>query len=405
MRFHGRQSFPFTFHRFSVAHLAALPTLATNRLLGYAGASVTALFFAMFLYEFFDQSVFWVLIWYAASYAVRLPLDIIAAKVFSRTGLVSSMAFGTSMMIVYYIALYILDTNVDFHPYLFLGLAIAGISLFNSFYWAPFHVDFAEFSTKGRRGRQLSLYYSAIRIIGVISPIVGGFLITEYGYSIIFLFAIFTYLLSYIPMMHLPRTHVMYEFGFFESFRKLISREFRPLTVSMMARGAENVVGIIIWPIFLFVILGGEYLDIGLFAAALVVVSIVLQMFVGKVIDRKRADKLLSFGTKMYSLGWFAKALVDSAFGVFAASTFHTLGAIFALTPMDAIYYEKAADAGHYVDEFTVIKETAITCGKLLMIGILLIVTTWISLQAAFVVAAIVTLAMSIISRFHAQKL
>ncbi|MBU1126232.1 hypothetical protein KJ758_01325 [Patescibacteria group bacterium] len=385
--------------------MAALPTLATNRLLGYAGSAMTTLFFAMFLFEFFDQNVATVLVWFLVSYIIRVPLHIIAAKFFSKTGLVPSMAFGTLAAVFYYASLYVLDTAVDFHPYLFLGLAIAGISLFNSFYWAPFHVDFTEFSSRNRLGFQLSLYYSAIRIIGVVSPIVGGFLIAEYGYGVTFLFGIFTLLLSFIPMVHLPETHVIYEFGFFESFAKLCSREYRPLTLSMMAHGAENVVGIIIWPIFLFTIFEGKYLEIGAFAGVLVVISLGLQMFVGRLIDKRRAENILSWGTKMYSLGWFFKALVGSVAGVFAASTFHSLGAIFMRAPMDAIYYEKAADCGHYVDEFTVIKETAITIGKIFMVIVLIGVTSWISLQSAFVVAAIVSLGMSIISRFHANRL
>ncbi len=405
MRFPARQSFPLTLHRFSVSHLAALPTLATNRLLGYAGSAVTTLFFSMFLFEFFNRNLPIVLVWFLVSYLIRVPLHIIAAKFFSKTGLITSMAFGTLAAVLYYASLYVLDTSIDFYPQLFLGLAIAGIALFNSFYWAPFHVDFAEFASKNHLGFQLSLYYSAIRIIGVVSPIVGGFLITEYGYSVIFIFGILTLLLSFIPMVHLPETHVMYEFGFFESFAKLMSREFRPLTVSMMAHGAENVVGIIIWPIFLFTVFNGNYLEIGAFAGLLVVVSLILEFFVGRLIDQKRSERLLSIGAKMYSLGWFLKALVTTIFGVFAASTFHSLGAIFIRAPMDAIYYEKAADAGHYIDEFTVIKETAITLGKIFMVIVLIGVTAWISLQSAFVVAAIVSLGMTIISRFHANRL
>lgn len=404
MKFSPWVSFPFMSHRFSLMHLQALPTLAMNRLLGYSGSAITGLFFSIFLFEFFDLSVQMVLVWYLVAYLVRIPTHTLAAKIFSKTGLVPSMAIGTVGAIVYYLSLYALDVNVALAPNVFLGLAIFGLTILSAFYWTPFHVDFAEFSTKGRRGHQLALYYSAIRLLGVIAPILGGFLITQYGYSVIFLFAIFALLLSFIPMAHLPRTYVQYEFGFFETFKKMFSKDFRALTVSMMSHGAENIVGIIIWPIFLFSVFQGQYLDVGIFAGAVVIITLALQMFVGSQVDKRPVKRILKWGTQIYALGWFAKALVDTVFGVFAASAFHSFGSIMMRTPLDAIYYEKAADSGHYVDEFTVIKETAITFGRVLMVAILIGVTTWTSLQGSFVVAAVVSLGIAIIANAHAKK-
>lgn len=404
MSFHKNLSFPFVNHRFSAAHLSALPTLASSRLIAFTGSAITGLFFSIFLYEFFDYSITLTLLWYLIAYAVRIPTCALAAKVFSKTGLVPSMVIGTMGVILFYIAIYVLDVAMDFQPFTMLALAIVGLTVLTGFYWVPFHVDFAEFSTKGRRGRQLSLYYTAQRMIGVMAPIVGGFLIMRYGYSVIFLFAIATSLMSLIPMAYLPRTYVMYEYGFFETFQKLFSREYRTLTLPMMAHGAENMVGMIIWPIFLFSVFDGAYLSVGIFAAVIVIVSILFQTLVGRQIDSHPVKKMLSWGTQIYALGWFLKAMVDTVIGVFAASTFHSFGSIMMRTSMDAIYYEKAADSGHYVDEFTVIKETAINIGRMLMVVVLILVTAVMSLQGAFVIAAIVSLGISILNNFHSKE-
>jgi len=42
----------------------------------------------------------------------------------------------------------------------------------------------------------------------------------------------------------------------------------------MMAYGAENIVGVVIWPIFLFAIFDGQYLEIGTFAAIIVIIGL-----------------------------------------------------------------------------------------------------------------------------------
>ena len=72
-------------------------------------------------------------------------------------------------------------------------------------------------------------------------------------------------------------------------------------------------------------------------------------------------------------------------------------------TPFDAIYYERAADSGHYIDEFSVIRETAINLGRFLMTLLLIVVTAIFSLQIAFVAAAFVSLGVSILNRFQAE--
>lgn len=383
--------------------MSALPTLASNRLIGFAGSAIIGLFFSIFLFEYFDYNITITLLWFFIAFAIRIPSGVIAAKIFSKTGLVPSMVIGTIGYIIYFASLYVLDVYVDFQPFVFLTIAIIGLTILNGFYWAPFHVDFATFQKKGRRGREIALICSGQRIIGVLAPIFGGLMIVEYGYGALFLFAIFAMMMSLIPLVHLPRTYVQYEFGFFETYKKLVSREFRSLALPMFSYGAEGVVGMIIWPIFLYLVFDGEYLSIGLFAGLIVVISILLQLFIGNLIDKKPVKKILSWGTHIYAIGWFAKSLVDSVLGVFAASTFHTFGSIMMMTPMDAIYYERAADSGHYVDEFTVIRETAINIGRLLMTIILIGVTAVFDLQVAFIVAAVVSLGISILNNFQTK--
>ena len=129
------------------------------------------------------------------------------------------------------------------------------------------------------------------------------------------------------------------------------------------------------------------------------IISLALQFLIGVQIDKGRVRKLLKWGTGLYALGWFSKALVDTVVGIFAASTFHSFGSLLLRAPMDTLLYEQAADSGHYVDEYTVIKETALTFGRLGMVVILIGVTAWFSIPAAFVAAAIVSLGINLLAR------
>lgn len=391
----------FHSHRFDIKHLGALPSLATNRLLGFTAGSILMLFIPIFIYEFFGMNLQIFFIAYALIYAIRLPTFVWGAKLFTRTGLSVSMAIATLTWLIFYIGLYILDTSPNFFPYATFAITMLLLAIGNALYWGPFHVDFAQFSKKGRRGHQIGLLYAIQLVLAFAAPIVGGLLVSHYSYSTAFILALFTLALSFIPLAFVPNTHVAYEFGFFETFKKLFSKDYRYLTGSMAAAGAESVASTAVWPIFLFVVFKGDHLSVGIFAAVIVVVSVMLQLFVGKEVDKYKPRKLLPWGVDFNALGWIVKAFVSSIAGVFAASVIHRIGAIMMKTPMDTLMYEKAADAGHYIDEFTVIREIALTIGRTLFFVLMIFITMRASIQVAFILAAVVSFGINFFTRVH----
>lgn len=396
-------SYPFQHHRHSLAHTAALPALASNRLLAFAASSIVGVFLPIFLYEFFDLSIAFVLLWYSIAIAFKLPFAVPAAQIFSRIGLVPSMIVGTLGIMVFYWVFYLLDAGSLLHPYLLMGIGIFGLMIVSSFYWSPFHIDFAQLSSKQKRGRSVAKLYALQQVVEVLAPILAGWVIVQYGFKLNFFLGLLLAATSLVPLIFLPPFRVKYEFSFLESFRQLFSKRFGFMTLSMMAYGAENIVGVVVWPIFLFIVFEGRYLEIGAFAAILVIIGCILELVVGKQTDRFSAARLLKFGSGMYALGWVWKGLVESVTGVLAASTFHNFGSILRRTPMDTLMYEQAADSGHYIDEYTVLRELALDIGRVLMLLFLIVVTAFFPIGASFFVAAIVSLGITWLIHYRAQ--
>lgn len=400
---HHKQSHPFRLHRHSLSHIPALPALASNRLLAFSASNLVGGFLAIFLYEFFGFSIQAVLLWFAINFAFKLPFHVWGAKIFSRTGLVPSMIVGTLGIMTFYWMFYLLDSGSSIHPYLLMGVSIVGLMIVSAFYWAPFHVDFAEFTSKEKRGSQVGIFYAAQRLISVLAPLLAGYIIMHYGYKLNFFIGLVIAGTSIVPLIFLPKFEVKYEFTFFESFIKLFSKKFRGMTVSMAAYGAENIVGYTVWPIFLYIVFKGDYLNVGAFTAVIVVVGLLLEVFIGRQSDKISAKKLLKIGTSLYALGWIWKGFVQTVVGVFAASTFHSLGSIMLRTPMDTLMYEQAADSGHYIDEYTVLREIALNIGRVLMLLFLVLVTSFFSIGAAFFVAAIISLGINRLVDYRAN--
>ncbi len=405
-RFHfpHKTSHPFRLRKHSISHVPTLPTIAGSRLFIDVAISLIGIFMPIFWFQLFDHSLALTLLFYSGNFLFKFPFFVPAAKLFSRFGLKTGMLTGILGYLGFFGVVYTLDTGAFTSLPLMIFLMYFSTMIITVFYWAPFHIDIIEATKKGKRGKQLGVLRAIQQILLVAAPLAGGALISTHGYHVAFLVGIALVILSTIPLKFVPRFDVNYEFTFIESYQKLFSKKYRAMTVSMMAYGAETIIGATIWPIFLFTVFKGDLLDIGGFAAFVVLIGFMLQLFIGKQTDKIPKRKLLHFGTSVYALGWLWKGLVETVTGVFAASTFHTFGGIVMRTPVDVLTYDQAADSGHYIDEYTVLREIALTMGRTIMLLFLIPFTFYFSIGSAFFIAAIVTLGVNRVLNYHAKE-
>ncbi len=169
-----------------------------------------------------------------------------------------------------------------------------------------------------------------------------------------------------------------------------------------MADGAENVVGLVVWPIFIFEVLRGNYFQVGLISTLIVGAVILLQLMMGKILDRGlKKEKIIKFGSILYSAGWIFKIFIATAFHIFIIDAYHKLMKVFLRIPYDALTYEIAADQGHYVDEFTVIHEMAIQLGKVLILLLIIGLVFFVPISWTFALAALASIALNLLRAKH----
>jgi hypothetical protein len=203
--------------------------------------------------------------------------------------------------------------------------------------------------------------------------------------------------LSIIPYRNIPESHEKYEWGYWESWKQLFSKENRGVVIPFMGMGAENTAGVLIWPIFIYELLEGNYFEVGALTTLIVGVTMLAQLLVGKRLDDAHLEKsFIKYGTTLNSLGWIVKAFVATAFHIFVAGLFHSLVKVITMTPLTTLMYEVGADQGHYIDEYTVLHDQAMHIGRLFMLGIASLLVVFISLQWAFIIAAFASLTFNI---------
>lgn len=371
--------------------------LFTGRTLTLVGSTLIGLFLPIFYYELFGASIIQVLWFYALidlGYMVTVPLG---AQFASAVGFSRSLFISILMAAGFYTTLYFLgDTQSDTLVTLALILAI----LVKLFFWLPYHVGFARFSDPSKRSREISSVMALNMFLSVIGPITAAGIIIVGGYNALFLVGVAIYLLALIPFWKLPLSNECYEWSYPETFWRF----FRQLRYSRalwayMAFGAENVVGLIIWPIFIFTLLQGNYLEVGALSAVIVLVTMVLQLLVGKRLDLKREaqSSVFHWGTMFYSVGWIAKMFIVTAGEIFFAGVYHGVAKVFSHTSFNSLNVEITADNGHFIDEYTVLKEIAVTCGRFLMTLFALVLATALPIVWIFLAAALLSLALTLL--------
>ncbi|MCX6796160.1 MAG: hypothetical protein NTW06_01535 [Candidatus Falkowbacteria bacterium] len=362
--------------------------LYSSRVIQFVGSNLISLFLPIYLLTVFNfklETVFYFYLLTHILYVLFLP---IGAKLINRLGLNNSFRFSLLLFAAYFFCLYFLKYNL-------LGwsiLALIILTLARTFFWMPYHTDLAIFTDKKDRGKSIGLLWATSTFLGVVMPVVSGFLIGTFGYGLVFVLVIIMYICAIFPLLALPRSQEIYSWSYWETFGQFLSRKNRKLMLANMANGAENEVGVIIWPIFIWQLLAGNFLSVGAISSLIVFITIVLQLSVGKYADRLDKRKMFHWGSLFYALGWLAKVFVLSALQIFVIGTYHSFAQIFKDTPFDTLNYELLADQGHYVDEYTVIKEIAVQLGKVLMLAFVIVLVGSFSLNWTFALAALATL-------------
>lgn len=384
-------------HNFRMIYFSRITLNSATQLMG--------LFLPIFLYQFLGFSLVRVIIYYLISDLLYANLVAVGCRqIMNRLGLKRSLQisilFGAAFYSVFFfINRYVLqgDQLIDNHQLWWLVPAIFFSLFFRLTHWVPFHTSLAKLTEHYIRASQLSFMEATMLSLGAIMPIIAGLSLEYLGYSTLFFLAISIYLIALIPFSQLPQVKEEFSWTYKETWRRLLSKKMRGSVLAYAGDGAESVVGAIIWPIFIWQLLAGNYLQVGALSSVIILVTIVLQIFVGSLMDNLPSRRWLRYGTLLYAFGWVLKALINSAFQVFLFSTYHNLSRVFARTSFDALNYDIAADQGHYVDEYTVIREMAIVFGKVLMCLFIILIIPFLALRYLFLVAALASLLMSLL--------
>lgn len=84
-------------------------------------------------------------------------------------------------------------------------------------YWLPYHVDFAKFTTKKDRGRQISIIEATRSVMKIFAPLIAGFIVSRFNFDALFVLAMILFSVSGIFYLTIPRTREKFSWSWQEA--------------------------------------------------------------------------------------------------------------------------------------------------------------------------------------------
>jgi len=368
--------------------------LYTHTILKGLANGLLGFFVPLFLFKIFGK-IELVILYYLTVHTVTLFLRPWATKVLLRFDLKKLMIVAT-----FFIGAYLLIFNQfkqgEINFYL-IGMAVISIVIYRLMYWVPYHTEFATFTEKHYRGRELGMVQAIISLLGIALPVVSAFIIIKLGFNWLFMMVLVLHLLSTIPLFKIPEKHETYSYGYWQTWKELFSKKNRGLLLAYFSDGFQGSAGYVIWPIFIFLLLNGQYMSVGIISTLIILVTVVLRLIMGDITDHKNKKHLLKYGSLIHAIGWFVRVFVQSGFQIFAIGVYHGFSEILMRAPFDTLMYERAADRNHYIDEYTALREMAIRLGRISLLLFAFMVVGLIGLNWIFIIVAFVALLVNFI--------
>ena len=186
------------------------------------------------------------------------------------------------------------------------------IAVFTGLVWAffciPLNILFVVYTIREKTGTALSKISAYPEILGMFSPLVGAFIILQFGFPVLFIIAMLLALLSITRLFPLKSERSDFRFTLNHT-REIYTKYKSFFKTEIIARFAEDTG--MIWSIFVYIQLASKF-EAGMIATIAKVVGILFVLTLGKLTDEWNKHKLLKIGATAVTLAWVLSFVIGS---------------------------------------------------------------------------------------------
>ncbi|MCK4919130.1 MAG: MFS transporter [Candidatus Pacebacteria bacterium] len=338
--------------------------------------SMIAIFEPVYLYKLYG-SISIVLLYYAVAYTIYLFTVSFGAKAAARYGFEHCIFYSVPFAILYFLSL----SQVPSHGWL-IFFAILFFTGYKILFWPSYHTDFAHYSKSGYKGRELSILSLTSTIAMIAGPVVGGLILTKFGFEVLFIIVSIISLISAIPLFTTREKFEPHKFSYKKSWRRFLNpynHYKRKDSISYFGYG-EEFVAMVAWPIFIFLIIKEFYL-MGIIMSVVIISISITSLYVGKLSDilsRKGKRKLLKYSTILLAISWFLRPFALNWLSILLVDIFSKGSKNGIIYPLRTFVYSGGENHKGFL-KYIIFYEMSLTAGKMFIAWIIFFISLYIS--------------------------
>jgi MFS family permease len=254
-------------------------------------------------------SVQGIVLFFIAVYVTYFFLMPFGGAFAKRFGYEHTLLIGTFFNIAYYLSLAVIPVAP-----VFLFVAPLMYCLQKTFWWPAYHADFARFSKQREVGREIGWLQSLYTAASAIGPVLGGLLVLYAHFSVLFIVGTVIMFASVLPLFSTPEKFIPQQLSWRQQMQFLFRRGNWRRLLGSLGFG-EELIGMILWPIFIFTTLGSSF-DVGVVVTIATVVTIAVTMIVGRLSDRPYKSRIIWASSLVQLFSWVVRPFVMTFGGV-----------------------------------------------------------------------------------------
>ncbi len=320
-----------------------------------------------------------ILFFYIIMYAVWGLIAPFVAKIETVIGEKHLFLARIPFLIIYYLGL----------SYPVLGMPLYVTALFGAVAGACYGIGLNSIFVNSTKsipiGKEIGKLKSLPLLSAIIAPLIGAAVYSLFGASILFIVAIIMYILSAVPLLLSKdkRPKVKFTFTHFLRFEKDPGIFFG----IMFNEGGLRVINEIIWPMFVFLMLGSVY-SVGIAGTLATIAIFFFLLYIGRLSDRGIKGRMIALGALFGCAFWILRIFVQDNMGIFIIAFMGAIAQEMVEVPFGTIFYNLIRNKNTL--EMIAYREMILMWGRTVFLGALLLVVN--KFFVAFVISAIVSL-------------
>ena len=300
-----------------------------------AALSMVVLFVPLFLLKK-GYEIGIIAIYYLCFFVLSIIGHYVLLRVINRIGIKKSLIVSYMAEIIFCVVLYNYEklTNIFSDNIYFLFLIIPGV-VAAVFYWTAHHIYFFVSSHAKNEGAKLGFLYAIPNVLAIFMPFLGGFLITAFGFKLVFIVSIILLILAssvlFLSRSIKARINIKTDkiFDFSRDNKNWI----------YFIEGLNFFTTGIIWPVYMFV-MSINFLSIGfiyIFANAAHAISCYMS---GKISDKIGTRTLGRIGVIGHAISLALRAFSASVLSMSVILTLGGLSSAAMLVTLESAFYK-----------------------------------------------------------------